>query len=72
MRSKTSPLVHSKLTETILKINPGVDKQAEAQSIKLSKLIKKSTRTAEFNKKVFRNEFTSKMVFFTSLKICMR
>ena len=61
MRSKTSPLVHSKLTETILKINPGVDKQAEAQSIKLSKLIKKSTRTAEFNKKVFRNEFTSKM-----------
>lgn len=61
MRSKTSPLAHSKLTETILKINPGVDKQAEAQNVKLSKLMKKSTKTAEFNKKVFRNEFTSRM-----------
>ena len=58
---KTNPLSNSKLTETILKINPGVDKQSEMQARKLTKLMKKSTRSSDFAKKCFKNDFEARM-----------
>ena len=58
---KTNPLSNSKLTETILKINPGVDKQSEMQARKLTKLMKKSTRSSDFAKKCFKNDFEVRM-----------
>ena len=61
MRSKLNPLENSKLTETILKINPGVDKQSEIHAKKLTKLMKKSARTADFAKKCFKTDFEARM-----------
>ena len=51
MKSKSDPLANSKLTETILKTNPGVEKQAQLQSAKLAKLMRKSERTSDFHRK---------------------
>ena len=56
----TDPLVHSKLTQTILKINPGVERQAEATELKLRKLIRKSVRSSELARKQFRNDFEAR------------
>ena len=55
-----NPLVHSKLTQTILKINPGVERQAEAKGLKLSKLMRKSVRSSELARKQFRNDFEAR------------
>ena len=55
--SISNPLANSKLTETILKINPGVERQTQIQNAKLTKLMKKSSRNAEFSRKLQRNEY---------------
>ena len=60
MKADSNPLVHSKLTHTILKINPGVDKQAQAQHAKLARLMKKSSKTAEFHRKSVKNNFEAR------------
>ena len=72
MKTKTDPLANSKLTETILKINPGVDKQAQLQSAKLAKLIKKSGRTSDFHRKSVKNDFESRMEYRKKLYDKMR
>ena len=72
MKTKTDPLANSKLTETILKINPGVDKQAQLQSAKLAKLIKKSGRTSDFHRKSVKNDFESRMEYRKNLYDKMR
>lgn len=72
MRTKADPLANSKLTETILKINPGVDKQAKVQSAKLEKLIKKSARTSDFHRKSVKNDFDSRMEYRKKLYDKMR
>ena len=61
MKNSSNPLSNSKLTETILKINPGVDRQTKIQTDKLTNLMKKSTKTAEYSKKVFKNDFQTRM-----------
>ena len=55
-----NPLIHSKLTHTILKINPGVEHQARAMDHKLTKLIRKSARSSELDRKQFRNDFDAR------------
>ena len=72
MKTKTDPLANSKLTETILKINPGVDKQAQLQSAKLAKLIKKAGRTSDFHRKSVKNDFESRMEYRKNLYDKMR
>lgn len=72
MKTKTDPLANSKLTETILKINPGVDKQAQLQSAKLAKLIKKSARTSDFHRKSVKNDFDSRIEYRKKLYDKMR
>ena len=55
-----NPLIHSKLTHTILKINPGVEHQARATDHKLEKLVRKSARSSELERKQFRNDFEAR------------
>ena len=60
VKMSENPLKHSKLTQTILKINPGVERQAEATELKLRKLIRKSARSSELARKQFRNDFEAR------------
>ena len=66
-----NPLIHSKLTQTILKINPGVERQSQATGLKLNKLIRKSMRSQELDRKQFRKVQLFDFLTFYDLHLCI-
>ena len=71
MDMSDNPLIHSKLTQTILKINPGVERQSQATGLKLNKLIRKSMRSQELDRKQFRKVQLFDFLTFYDLHLCI-
>ena len=55
-----TPLDKTVLPITIVKINPGVDRQAEEQIKKLSKVAKKTDKSLDYRRKLFSTNFESR------------